>query len=484
MRQINLKVNSKLKPLIEKHKPIKVIVGGRGSGKSIGISDILTGVKMFAEGHNILCLREFQQSIEESVHNVMAESVRDRLGMTDWQELKNRLIAPNGAYTHYVGAARNPEALRSLHGFKIAWWEEAQTASEKSLNTLLPTILRTTGAECWFVANPLSSGDPFSQKFLVPHQDELDRNGYYEDDMMMIIVVNWRDNPWWNESSEQLRLKDRAEMSRAKYDHIWEGKYNDEVDDSIIMPEWFDAAIDAHLKIPALLPQNGIKIAAHDPFDDGGDAGGFAIRHGSVITCVDQKRTGLIDVVCDWALDKTIQEQCDWFVWDGDGMGTGLRKQVSDGLAGKNIQTHMFKGSLAGSGQDNASKMYMPTDNRESSKNKTYADTFKNNRAQYYWELAQRFFNTYKAIERGEYIDPADMISLCNKGIGDNMTALRSELCRIPSKPNGQGLIQIMSKHEMKKQGISSPNMADAVMMTMIKPQTAAQTVKINFEGW
>ena len=111
-----------------------------------------------------------------------------------------------------------------------------------------------------------------------------------------------------------------------------------------------------------------------------------------------------------------------------------------------------------------------------------YKDTFFNNRAQYYWLLAQRFKNTYKCIEKGEYIDPDDMISL-NVDCIDDIQGLRSQLCRIPRKPNPNGLIQIMSKEEMKKLGIRSPNEADSIMMALYAPEVA-EVVELNFAGW
>ena len=73
----------------------------------------------------------------------------------------------------------------------------------------------------------------------------------------MIVVINWRDNPWFGKEGEALRKWDYENLSRAKYNWIWEGKYNDAVDDSIIQPEWVDAAVDAHLKIKGM--DRGVK---------------------------------------------------------------------------------------------------------------------------------------------------------------------------------------------------------------------------------
>jgi len=246
----------------------------------------------------------------------------------------------------------------------------------------------------------------------------------------------------------------------------------------------FDAAIDAHKldnRAEGLFEPHGPVIVAHDPFDDGEDAGGLAVRHGSIILHVSAKKTGAIDVVCDWATGHARKIGADWFVWDGDGMGTGLKRQISTAFDGTRTQYHMFRGSLAGSAQDNAKETYQPAKGDKTAK--TYADTFKNNRAQYYIALANRFKATYDFVVKGKHSDPSEMISLNSEGI-DDMVGLRSEMCRIPRKPDGNGLEQIMSKIDMKKAGIRSPNMSDAVMMTMFSPSSEANFKQIDFDGW
>lgn len=479
-----LRVNRKLEPFLTKSKPIKVAIGGRGSGKSIGFGDIFT-MKMDLEGCDVYCLREFQESIEDSVHRVFVGSIQERLQLEGWEIQENKVISPRGNRTKYKGASRNPDSIQSAQNYKYSWYEEAHKASKSSLDKLLPTILRNPGAECWFSANPQSRADAFSKRFIVPYLKELERDGYYEDDIHLIVVINWRDNPWWNAEQEALRSWDYEHRPRAEYDWIWEGKFHDQVDGSIIKPEWFDAAVNAH-KLPHLekvFEPKGARIAAHDPFDDGNDAGGFALRHGSIIRSVKRKDSGEIDECCDWATENAIQLDADWFVWDGDGMGTGLKRQVSDAFAGKSIKYHMFRGSLSGSGQDNATKNYNPQSGDKDTKTKTYAETFRNNRAQYYIALADRFYSTYRCVVKGEYIDPDLMISLDSDGIED-MEGLRSQVCRIPRKANPNGLIQIMSKQDMKKLEIDSPNETDSIMMSLFAPVVHAQSAKINFTGW
>ncbi|MCK5602171.1 PBSX family phage terminase large subunit [Candidatus Pacearchaeota archaeon] len=469
-----MRMNKKLAPLLTKKQPLIIIIGGRGSGKSIGVGDAMC-MKMQTEQADIYCLREYQDSLADSVHRVFKGSIQDRLKLEGWTILENKVIAPNGAQTTYKGAARNPDSIQSAQGYKYSWFEESHRASEQSLDKLIPTIIRNPGAQCIFTANPQSSGDPFSKRFINPYLKELERDGYYEDDVHVIIVVNWRDNPWWNEEQERLRQWDYEHISRAKYDWIWEGKFNDTVENSIVKPEWFDAAIDAHVVLG--FSGTGAIVCAHDPSDMGEDAKGYALRHGSVVLDVRDKDTGDVNEGCDWALQLAINENCDHFTWDCDGLGAALKRQVDQSLAGKKIESVMFKGSES---PDNPEQIYQEGLNSDRRKEKTNKQTFKNKRAQYYTLLRDRFYNTYRAVVKKEYVDPDTMISLSSTI--ENLAGLRAEVCRIPLKPNGGGFIQIMSKIDMKKQGIASPNMADSLMMLMMHPE-APISVDLSFDS-
>ena len=123
----------------------------------------------------------------------------------------------------------------------------------------------------------------------------------------------------------------------------------------------------------------------------------------------------------------------------------------------------------------------MPVDDRDRDNDKTYAETFTNNRSQYSIALADRFYNVYRCVVRGEYIDPDDMISIDSDGVKE-MDRLRSEVCRVPMKANNTGLRQIMSKQDMKKLGIESPNMYDSIMMSMYIPKFKTKRKKINYQ--
>jgi phage terminase large subunit len=451
-----LKVNEKLLPFLTQHKPIKVAYSGRDAGKSIAFGDILT-CKMERERADVLCLREYMESIAGSVHRVFKGSI-DRLGLEGWQVLDTKIVSPHGNVTRYIGTAHNADSIQSAEGYRYSWCEEAHTMSQESIDKLLPTIIRRPGAECWFSANPQSSADPFSQRFILPFQKELDRNGYYEDDLHMIVKLSWRDNPWYDDATELLRLHDKKTMSSARYNWIWEGDFNDTVDNAIISAEWFDACIDAHIKLG--IKAEGLEVVSHDPSDVGTDDKALAYRHGIVVKDVQYKSDGNVNDGGDWALAYVRDKKPDAFVWDVDGVGAGLKRQIDEAIGGKAIRICPFSG---GGKKNDEHKFYDEIEGEHLfAVPKTNAETFYNLRAQCYWDLRDRCYRTYQAVTHGKYMDPEKLISFSSEM--KDILVLRSELCRIPRKPGGTK-IQIMSKEDMKKMKIRSPNGADAVMM-------------------
>lgn len=461
-KTVSVKINEKLKPFMLKPQPIKVAIGGRMSGKTIGISDMLV-IKMATENADIYCLREHLDTIADSVHRSLKASITDRLGLQGWHVTEEKIRSPLGAQTAYKGASRNANSIQGADNYKYSWFTEAHTASQESLDKLIPTILRKPGAQCWFDANPQSSEDPFSKRFIIPYQRELLENGFYEDDLHYIVMINWRDNPWWTADMERLRLHAYNTLPRAKYDWIWEGAFNDSVQDGLILAEWFDACIDAHVKLN--IPIRGAKMAAHDPSDEGGDSKGYAMRHGIVVLRVEEKTTGNVNEGGHWACALANQDQVDTYTWDCDGMGIALTEQTARDFSGTSRVISAFKGSES---PDNPSAMYEPhEDGAIIIGRKKNEDAFKNKRAQYYFMLRDRIYRTYRAVHHGEYSDPDKLISFSSKI--PLLSKLRAELCRMPVKTdNGSGYFELYTKQVMlSKFKISSPNLADPVMMLM-----------------
>ena len=469
-----IEVPRKLTPVLTTKKKFVVLIGGRGSAKSETVARLML-MKASTERCDILCGREYQNSIEDSVHKLL-KSLIGKLGIPKFIVTDKKIDYRLGGGFRFRGFARNSDAVKSAQDFKYSWIEEAQSLSQQSLDDLLPTI-RSADSQLFFTANPGSSNDPFSQRFIAPFYSELKAHGYYEDELHLIIFINWRDNPWHGELEAQ-RQWDFEHLPRAKYDHIWEGEFDDTVENPIILTEWFDACIDAHLKLG--FSAKGIKTLAHDPSDTG-DPRAYVLRHGSIIKKAAINETFRVNDACNWALEEAIKQKCDLFTWDCDGLGVALRQQVIDALDGKRVDFYMFKGSEA---VENPYDVYQSGNKKRDEKNqkKTNREVFRNKRAQFYWKVRDRVFNTYLAIMSGEYQDPDTMLSFSSEI--DILPLLRSELCRIPRKPNNNGFIQLYTKQEMKtKLKISSPNVADCVMMSLAKLENDPMTGNLEFDS-
>jgi len=467
---IELQITERLWWLTSKPKRIKIAVGGRGSQKSIGVGDVML---MFADqGERICCAREFQNSIEESVHETLKEEIQ-RLGAGGYSVTNTQIKHASGGRLFYKGLAKNITSLKSLAGVNRLWIEEGESVSDDSLKVLTPSIRSTAAAntgegqppEIWITMNRGSRSDAIAKRYLARAEKDLARKGFYEDEMCMIVEMNWRDNPWFPPELEQERSDDYNNLERAEYNHIWEGQYRDTIEGAIIKAEWVEACIDAHLKLPYKMEPIGAKIASFDP-SDAGDAKGLTIRQGPIVLNVLESTIPDVNDGCDWALELAIDNGCDWFIYDEDGMGAALRRQVKTALQGKRMDYEGFRGSL---GVINPGEIYQGqlSDRKRNSTNK---DNFKNRRAQYYAYLRDRIYNTYRAITKGEYFSPEDMISISSEC--EALDQLQTELSRIPRKYNSNGLFQIMDKREMKtKFKIPSPNLADSTMMGIVCPE-------------
>lgn len=483
MADIDLRITDKIAWLLSKPKRIKIAVGGRGSGKSIGVGDIM--LMLADHGERVCCTREFQNSIDDSVHESLKQEI-DRLDIEGFETTNNNITSSTGGEIFYKGLARNITSLKSIAGINRLWIEEGESVSEKSLKVLTPSVRSSAKAnldeesppEIWITMNRNSREDAIAKKYLSRAENELAKTGRYEDDLIMVVQVNYQDNPWFPVELEQERVDDKENLSEDEYDHIWNGHYNETVERAIIKKAWFDAAIDAHIKLG--ITPTGAVIATHDPADEGGDSKGYACRKGILYTDIDEIIAKDGNEGCDEATSRAIAVNADLFVWDGDGMGALLRRQVGGNFNGIKCELRMYRGSNE---VENKKAVYDGLYSFGSKdKPKTNGDTFYNKRSQYYMKLAQRFYNTWLAVEKGKYTDPDTIISISSDI--KLIDKLRSEVCRIPRKANGTGKIQLMTKKEMKdKYDIDSPGMADCLAMGEEIPEDATQDLELEFES-
>lgn len=446
--RVKIALNELLIPVLTAKQRFIVIEGGRGSGKSIGAADI-TLLKA-EQGRKCLCGREFQNSIEDSVLSLLEYRI-DTHGLPGWHKSNNRLYHRSGGQVSFKGLARNPSAIKSINEIDWFWGEEAQTFSKETLTQLTPSI-RSEGSQLLFTANLSSSEDAFSQRFIERPED---------DDLILKIKMNYTDNPLFPDELEQERLDDYKNLPRALYDHIWLGAYNDSVENSIILSEWFDACVDAHKKL-GFEPRGQI-IAIHDPADSG-DARVHLAKHGNVIFDV-QERTDLdINESCNWSIERARSQGADTYIYDASGVGLSLKDPIGKFFKNTRVKVEAFKGGCSVESPDHVNE-------KTESRTIYNKDAYKNLRAQCYARIRDRCYKTYLAVIKGKYIDPDELISFSSEI--DILPKVKAELCRIPQVYNQAGMFQIMRKDQMmSKLKIKSPNIADCIMMgeISIKP--------------
>lgn len=202
-------------PLLETAR-YKGAHGGRASGKSHERAEALVE-RCVMQKTDAVCIREVQKSLDTSVKKLI-ESKIIKLGVAHLFVVGSKMIrCPHGGMIIFQGMQNHTaETIKSLEGFDIAWVEEAQTLSQRSLDMLRPTI-RKPGSELWFTWNPRHATDPVDVLLRGPGSASLPGG-------MAVVEANFRDNPWHPEEMAAEAVYDRG-RDPEKYAHIWLGGY-------------------------------------------------------------------------------------------------------------------------------------------------------------------------------------------------------------------------------------------------------------------
>ncbi len=208
------------------YKParFKVLYGGRGGAKSQGCAEALLvdGIK---EPLSILCAREFQSSIRDSVHSLLRISI-DKHNLGSFYTVQDqKIIGKNGTQFIFAGLRHNINNIKSIPDIDRVWIEEADTVSEHTWSVLLPTI-RKKGSEIWITFNPVLETDPTYKRFVLnPPSDAI------------VVKINWRDNPWFYDT-ELPSLKDQDELNNPdQFLHVWEGHCKQTIEGAVYASE-------------------------------------------------------------------------------------------------------------------------------------------------------------------------------------------------------------------------------------------------------
>lgn len=198
-----------LSDIYYKEARYKVLWGGRGSAKSWAVAEALIR-KAVATPLRILCTREFQVSIKESSHRLLVDTIQ-RLGLEKWFTWNDQSIRSKcGGEFFFKGLHKNEHGIRSVESIDIVWVEEAQTVSEASWRSLIPTV-RQDHSEIWVTFNLVDEDDATYKRFVAnPRPGSI------------VHKVNYDSNPYFPQV-----LRDEMEEDKRRdyhlYEHIWLG---------------------------------------------------------------------------------------------------------------------------------------------------------------------------------------------------------------------------------------------------------------------
>jgi phage terminase large subunit len=195
--------------LLTERAPYKGLWGGRGGAKSHSAARALVA-RITEKNTRVLCGREFQTSIKDSVHYLLCDTIQE-LGLSSYFDMQDRVIKGiNKSEVLYRGIARNIQEIKSMEKLDIVWLEEAANTSNRSLETLIPTI-RRDGSELWATWNTINLNDPIHEMFVTNKRPDA-----------IAKHVNWNDNPFLPAKLDAERRYMLANDPDA-YDHVWQG---------------------------------------------------------------------------------------------------------------------------------------------------------------------------------------------------------------------------------------------------------------------
>ena len=196
--------------------------GGRGSGKSHFFAELLIEDSLAHPGENggeglrSICIRQVQRDLAQS-SKALIEAKLAGFGLGEAQGFRifrDVIKTPGDGLILFKGMQDyTAESIKSLEGCKRAWWEEAQTATQHSINLLRPTM-RAEGAQMWWSWNPRRKADPIDKML----------RGAEIPTGAVVVNANWRNNPWFTDELEQER-SDCLRIQPDQYEHVWEGDF-------------------------------------------------------------------------------------------------------------------------------------------------------------------------------------------------------------------------------------------------------------------
>lgn len=256
MNKITLDIPEKLAFFVTEKARYKVAWGGRGGAKSWAVARSLLYLAI-QRPTRILCVREIQKSISESVHALLSDQIA-KMGLSEaFEVLKTEIRCRNGSEFLFTGLRDQDAAkIKSFEGADVAWVEEAHIVGKRSWDILVPTI-RKPGSEIWVTFNPENEDDETFRRFIT-----------YPPPDAIVVKANWNDNPWFPAELEKERLHLKATDPEA-YRNVWEGECRSIIEGAIYRNELERADNDGRIGVVPHDP----RLRVHTAWDLGvGDA--------------------------------------------------------------------------------------------------------------------------------------------------------------------------------------------------------------------
>lgn len=283
--------------------------GGRASGKSTTVAQSLI-LRAASQPIRVLCAREFQNSIQDSVHRLLSDQIQ-ALNLPGFTVTRDQITHVNGSLFIFRGLHRNLQSVKSMEGVEVAWMEESQTLTRESINTLIPTI-RKPGSTLIFTWNPLTVEDPIHQYFVANPTDALaaqtiHRHTTYRDVYKLL-------NPTIQETITAAQSGDPIEFA-----HVWLGEPVANQPNQVIQPRDLYEARDRQLQPgPTSI---GIDVARY-----GNDRTALSIKTGNQIASLQAWQHRSITESADLAsrVIETHRNNLEFVNVDDTGVGGGL----------------------------------------------------------------------------------------------------------------------------------------------------------------
>ena len=443
----------------------KVAYGGRGSGKTRTFITLLVDNVLFY-GWRVVCFREIMKSLDDSVYQEIVEEIERRQLDQHFNILRSEIqcIASGGVFK-FDGLFRNQQKIKGYSSFDCAFVEEAANVTFDSWKMLIPT-LRKTGSEIWVCFNPESPLDDTYKRFVTERMYPDYKNGQR---YCISNKINYTENPRFPQE-----LLDDMELMKENdpdlYEHVYMGEPVANSDLAIIPPKWFNACIDLHKHLN--IEPSGDKVIGFDVADEGADWNASALVHGWIVIGLDEWKDTDPNSAANKVFNECIEHNAKEIIFDSIGVGAGAKGELRQAVARIEEQSRMpptITAYYANAQVNDPDGFYTPgyaagSIGHSDGASQTNKDMFTNLKAQDYWNIRDRCYNAWKA-RNGKPYDESKLISidsdLVPKKVLDKLKGEASQ----PRREYLNGKMRVEPKDKMKKRGVDSPNVLEAVVM-------------------